>query len=52
MPLASRSPYPKAERSNFERFLRNVLGVTKAQLDARLAEEKRVKRKRVKQPTP
>lgn len=52
MSLASRSPDPKVERSNFERFLRNVLGVTKAQLDARLAEEKRVKRKRVKRPTP
>jgi len=52
MPLASRSPDPKAERSNFERFLKNVLGVTKAQLDARLAEEKRTKRHRVKRPRP
>lgn len=52
MPLASASPDPKAARAKFEQFVRNVLGVTKDQLDARIAEEKRTKRHRVKRPRP
>jgi hypothetical protein len=46
--LASRSPDPKIDRNKFEAFVKNILGVTKPQLDARLAEEKRTRRKRAK----
>jgi hypothetical protein len=50
--LDSQSPAPKIDRLMFETFVKNVLGVTKAQLDARLAEEKRTRRKRAKRPAP
>lgn len=52
MPLANRSPDPKRDRSKFEKFVKSVLGVTKTELDARLAEAKQARRKRAKRASP
>jgi hypothetical protein len=47
--LASRSPgSPKVPRARFEEFVKHVLAVPKAELDARLDEEKHKKRERPK----
>ncbi|HUY57301.1 MAG TPA: hypothetical protein VMV12_05685 [Candidatus Micrarchaeaceae archaeon] len=47
--MASRSADPKVARAKFAEFVRSVLAVPKAELDARLADKKR---KRAEHPPP
>ena len=48
--MSSPSGPSRLPRAKFEEFVRHILAVPKADVDARLAEEKRKKRERPKRP--